>query len=473
MGKKMLIFVVALVFIFGIYYFNWQANRGTDRNLEIIDEENIVDLSLPSDENSDVVAPLDSSDSDDLLLLSDQVNDKDSKLKLSWEIITGDEGDNKGEDIAVDSLGNVYVVGVTSSLIISNETNENIINSSSHFFYNDSTSSLIGDRDLLLLKFDSRGNLLWSKRRGNNDYDFGLGVDTDSVGNVYVVGGTTVLGGSTFLWLMKYDSDGKLLWEKTENRSSYDLGYDVAVAEDGSVYVVGSTGKPGSEDLWLLKYDFDGKKLWDGSAGVDGNDYGMAVSIGPEGYIYVSGITNAHGSEDLWLLKFDSEGNLIWDIVEGGEGFDQGRDIAIAPNGDLYVVGPTSKLREYDDLWLLKYNSEGELIWERVFGEELSENGFGVTVAEDGSVYVVGHHVEYFGFYNGVDYSNQYLTSDMLLLKYDSDGNLLSNILSNKEFNDFGTGITIDSVGNVYVVGSTNPSLTDYADLWLMKFKDN
>ena len=194
------------------------------------------------------------------------------------------------------------------------------------------------------------------------------------------------------------------------------------------------------------------------------------------GNIYVAGATTGTvegdnaGAYDPIVTKYDSEGNLIWNIQLGSANFDWLADIATDGRNNFYVAGYTegdlgaTKDAEVSDVWVAKYDSNGEQIWIEQFGAELINRSFGMDVDDDSNVYLSGYTVEE---------TRRAQTDDSWVTKYDSDGN-------RQWFSEFGTDqfdeaydVAVDDRGNVYSTGWTVGDLggnnSGLYDVWLAK----
>ena len=149
---------------------------------------------------------------------------------------------------------------------------------------------------------------------GGKDNIYGTSVSSDPDGNVYAAGFKI---GTESLTLLKYNSNGDLLCSFGKNRNG--RAYDLAVSKNKEVYVVGSTDNPGNDDLLLRKYDSKCNLLWErvwkANTAVS---RGSGVSVSRFGDVYIIGSTGLGNSEDLLLLKYDSDGNLLWEKTQSG-----------------------------------------------------------------------------------------------------------------------------------------------------------
>jgi hypothetical protein len=185
----------------------------------------------------------------------------------------------------------------------------------------------------------------------------------DGSGNVYVTGSEWVSGQSDNIWVRKYDSVGNAVWTRTHNgtANSQDRGYAVGVDGSGNVYVTGSeTVTEQSSNIWIRKYDSDGNVVWtrtyNGAANLEDKGYGIAVD--GQGNVYVAGSEYVVGEEDnVWVRKYNSDGNVVWTRTYNGaaNGNDGGHGIAVDASGNVYVTGSEYVTGEEDNIWVRKY----------------------------------------------------------------------------------------------------------------------
>ncbi len=358
-----------------------------------------------------------------------------------WNTTIGGIGFDYGRGITTDSSGNIYVTGYTKSF------GE-------------------GRNDIWTIKYDSNGNQLWNKTLGGDLNDYGYGITTDSSGNIYVVGYTYSFQiFASDIWTIKYDSDGTKIWDRTIGGSNLDAGYGITTDSSGNIYVTGYTyieADAQGRNIWTIKYDSDGTKIWDkiiGSIGGWTGDTGYGITTDSSGNIYVTGDTYVDGQgRNIWTIKYDSDGTKIWDKTIGGSDVDAGRGITTDSLGNIYVTGYTKSFGAGDyDIWTIKYDSDGTKIWDKTIGGSDVDYGRGITTDSSGNIYVTGY-TQSFG--EG---------GDIWAIKYDSDGNQLWNKTIGGSSYDIGYGITADSSGNIYVVGDTRSFGEGGSAIWTIK----
>jgi len=350
-----------------------------------------------------------------------------------WVATIGASLNDQGYDVAAGPDGSVYVLGYTNSSIGGG-----------------------GSYDLILIKYDSSGEPLWRESLGGTGNEYAYGVAAGPDGSVYVTGFTSsVQAGNNDIWVAKYGANGELSWKKALTGSGNDRGEAITVASDGSVYVVGHNVVGSSNNnLFLAKYTPNGTLSWQKMLGKSGNEYGHGVTVSADNSVYVTGYhTVISGDDDLLIAKYNENGELSWVQTLGGTRYEAGYGIAAGSDGSLYIVGyATETSTSNTDLLIAAYTNNGELSWARTLGGSLGEEGHGIAVGSDGSVYVTGR-----------TYSSG--SPDVMVAKYTSSGNLSWQKALASSNNDFGEGIVVGSNGAIYLTGRTQATIQGGFDL--------
>jgi hypothetical protein len=247
-------------------------------------------------------------------------------------------------DLALDSSGNVYVVGHRD---ITSPPEEQLC-------------------DFVTIKYDSDGNRCWVERYngGGNGPDWADEVMVDACGNINVTG--VIWSGDaagTDYGTIKYYPDGDTVWSRV-----YDWTIDGAdhpasqfVDDVGNVYVTGIAGNYGTEcDYGTVKYSANGHldwaRLYDGPG--DAADGGYDVTVDKYGSVYVTGISWGSGTNfDFATVKYYSNGDTAWIARYDGPGssFDHGMEIAVDDSGNVHVAGLSERIGTYGDFATVKY----------------------------------------------------------------------------------------------------------------------
>ena len=231
-----------------------------------------------------------------------------------------------------------------------------------------------GNCDFWLVKTDSDGSKQWDRTFGGADEDGVQFVQQTSDGG-YILAGHTYSYGAGFedFWLMKTDSEGNKVWNKTFGGTGRDLAYSIQQTSDGGYILAGYTDSygAGSGDAWLVKTDSNGNKMWDETFGGTGLDEAHSVQQTSDGGYILAGYTKSYGAGSLaaWLLKADSDGNKQWDRTFGGTGGDGAYAVQQTSDGGYILAGATDSYGSGDDdFWLVKTDSNGNKVWDETFG---------------------------------------------------------------------------------------------------------
>jgi len=334
--------------------------------------------------------------------------------------------------VTVDSSNNIYVTGYTNGGLDNNTSSGG-----------GSTPS-----DIFLVKYNSSGVKQWTQQLGSSSNERGVAVAVDSSNNIYVTGytfggldGNTNSGGDTVgadIILVKYNSSGTKQWTRQLGTSSEDVGNGVTVDSSNNIYVSGTTfggldgnTSAGSSDIFLVKFYDNGTKQWTRQLGTSSVDTGNGVTLDSSNNIYVTGNTyggldgnTSAGSYDIILVKYNSSGTKQWtrQLGTSSSGGDFGKRVSVDNSSNIYVTGSTyggldgNTSAGSSDIYLVKYNSSGTKQWTRQLGDSTRDEGNGVTVDSIGNIYVTGYTQ------GGLDGNTNSGVGDIFLLKYNSDG---------------------------------------------------
>ena len=306
----------------------------------------------------------------------------------------------------------------------------------------------------------------WTFTWGGPLDEFALDVEFDQNGSIYLIGYTYSYGkGSTDLALVKLSPDGNKDWNITWGGSDHDRGSDLIFGSNGDIYVAGWTTIGGSDDFALIKIFPNGTTSWNVTWGGSGIDYGKAIGLSIDDFFYISGWTRSFGagSYDFALVKFSLNGTLIWNVTWGGSVQDGSNDLALGPDGAIYLVGYTNSFGAgMYDIALLKYYPNGTLAWNVTWGGVDYDAGYEIIIGNDGYIYVVGE-TKSFGAGD----------SDLVFLKFNTDGELLFNVTWGGPSYDSSNDLVMDSHGNIYVIGRTKSYGAGNTDFAILNFNSN
>ncbi|MEO0076590.1 MAG: SBBP repeat-containing protein [candidate division WOR-3 bacterium] len=238
-----------------------------------------------------------------------------------------------------------------------------------------------------------------------------------------------------------------------------DYAYVMTIDNLGNVYVAGHhtiTGQ--SSNALVKKYDTNGNLLWTYEYNTAGNyaERFSSIVVAPSGNVYLCGYTMGYNAGDYLIVKLNGQtGDSIWTRTydaPGSGGYDFCRRIAIDASENVYVTGYGARSGYgTSDIVTLKYNTDGALQWAAFYDA-------GVTGADQGySIFVNETGVYVTGYSNASSSGN----ADIVTIKYDpASGNEVwsSRYDGTASSNDYGRDIVVDNLGNVYITGSANNS---------------
>ncbi|MDD1719691.1 MAG: hypothetical protein LUQ25_06500, partial [Methanoregulaceae archaeon] len=247
-----------------------------------------------------------------------------------------------------------------------------------------------------------------------------------------------------------------ILWEKTFNIRGSDTIQDICLTPDGGFAAVGSTFTYSSKyvtssgEVFMIRTDPEGNERWNRTYNGTGFAQGSAIASTTDGGFVITGHSSVLQSRDprLFLLKTDGQGNVEWERTYGEGGTHVGNSVAETSDGGYIACGWTTAGPEMNfDLYLLKISSSGDVIWEKRFGGSRSEEGNAVIETSDGGYLIAGR----------TDSSGAG-SSDMYLARTDASGELLWEKTFGKGFYDVAEDVKeIPGEGYVIAGGISTP----------------
>lgn len=309
-------------------------------------------------------------------------------------------------------------------------------------------------------------------------------------------------GGSDY-WVLKVDSLGNKKWDKRLGGTGDDTAYDVAITTDGNVLVAGrsasgisgnkTTASKGGNDTWVVKMRPDGAILWDKTYGGTGNEQVLSIRTDSDGNFFLLNSSNSgiggdkteasRGGFDFWIIKADQNGNIIWEKTLGGNQDDVPREMIILPDGDLIVGGTSRSLAGMDkissprgggldDFWLLRLDSQGNKIWDKIYGGNGDDQLTGISLTPGGNLLLTGSTYSDAGY----DVTDQPIYIDYWLVQADLDGNKQWDKSIGGTNDDRARDILVEPNGNIWLFGNSNsiesPEKSESSiqtDFWLVK----
>lgn len=326
----------------------------------------------------------------------------DANLNIQWKDHLGGTGSDLARKVLQSSDGGYVVAGSTSS--------NDVDVSGNH-----------GDYDFWMVKLTSAGSVQWQKCYGGSDYDDFGAVRNTADGGYIMAGGSSSNdgdlsnnhGGSDF-WLVKTDANGAIQWQKNYGGPDYEKAADVRVCQDGGYIMAGFsesnsgdvTGNHGDYDVWVVKTDASGNLQWQKSLGGSSYDAANSLLALNDGSFIVCGYTDSndgdasgnHGDDDVWIVKLDASGNIVWTRCVGGTTSDVAADVeAVGDSSYLFSCysksdnGDVGDNYGYWDYWLLKTDLDGGIQWQKNFGGALNDVCYAAKPTPDEGYVLTGY----------------------------------------------------------------------------------
>jgi hypothetical protein len=323
-------------------------------------------------------------------------------------------------------------------------------------------------RNVWLIKTNESGILQWQNAFGGNDDEEGYSVRQTSDGGYIIAGYTKSSGaGGNDVYLIKANSAGIQEWTKTFGGPQNDEGYSVLQTPDGGYIVAGVTSSfgAGGRDVWLIKTDASGNQQWTRTLGGFGSDGAWSIVQTSDGGFAIAGWTFSHGPGFLgnaWLVKTDSAGFQQWHKAFGGTGVDRAHDVKQTNDGGFILTGYTSSSGAgLDDMLLIRTDSLGNEIWTKTFGGTGRDYGQSVQQTSfDGGFIVAGYTLS---FGAGGE--------DMWLVRTDMNGNMIWNKTLGGSSSDVAYSVQQTLDGGFIITGHTLSFGAGLHDVWLVKIE--
>ena len=337
---------------------------------------------------------------------------------LEWEKTIGTSG--------FDGISSIFQT-VDGGYLVTAESSSNISG--------DKTENSRGSSDFWILKLDASGSITWQHTYGGSESDYGAKALQLLEGG-YIVAGNSKSGisgdktdashGEYDIWVLKLDTNGSIVWQKTIGGSSFDIFESIALTNDGGYIINTTSDSPasgdksenqiGSDDYWVVKLNADGTIEWDKTLG--GTDVESGVDAIPtmDGGYLIGGYSMSPasgdksedpvGKFDYWLVKLDGNGGKVWDRTVGREYDDYLTDIVGLPNGGFLLTGSSQGIKSesrthnktaaidepskgYVDNWFVTLDASGVITGEKIIGGDSHEFPANVVLTSDGG-FVVG-----------------------------------------------------------------------------------
>jgi hypothetical protein len=317
-----------------------------------------------------------------------------------WTRVMGGTGYDAGVDAIATADGGFIMAGYTTS------------NS------NGDVGASNGMCDWWIIKLKSNGETAWTKLLGGLYNDFAERIVATADGGFMVVGETYLDNstGNSDVMVVKFNSVGNIEWQKTYGGLEMDVCRSLSVASNGAIFIAAFTESNNSGDVgatngfwdyWIIKLKANGDKEWTKVFGGSDYDSPGAITSTSDGGALIAGNTYSnqsgnvgatHGSSDVWIIKVNASGGMEWNKLLGGSANEDANAVAVTPDGGYLITGSSASkdgdvgvTQGQQDLWLLKLNTSGKILWSKTHGGPAIEYGSSLLLNADGSFYVSGY----------------------------------------------------------------------------------
>lgn len=328
-------------------------------------------------------------------------------------------------------------------------------------------SSGAGGKDAMVVKVNASGEKVWEKTFGKDMDDMVNSGALSPDGN-YILAGTTFnkQSGYYYWWIFSVDKTGNKQWENVYGGSEWDACKAIVVTADGYA-LAGVRKNKGDQDkeMSVIKISKKGVKQWEIPLGVRYYD-DEANSIAPtsdEGFIATGWSKKDAGpNKQIHLSKLDKRGNIEWQKTLAGEITDFAKSIAVTSDGRFIIAAVSrSKTKGEDDTRIIKTDAKGEVEWDYNYGGIYSEQPNSIIATPDNGCFISG-------FSKSVGSGKE----NMFLMRLDRKGNLIwERFFGNYDWDVAEAMILQDN--NFILAGWANSEYGDESDMFITKISDN
>ncbi|MCP4631565.1 MAG: T9SS type A sorting domain-containing protein [candidate division Zixibacteria bacterium] len=262
------------------------------------------------------------------------------------------------------------------------------------------------------------GDTLWTRTYGGSSRDHIRAIDQTTDGGCIFAGATQSFGAGEYdIYLIKTDSNGDTIWTKTFGGVDDDKAYSVHQTIDGGYIVGGTSWRPASLlDFIMIKTDSLGNEVGTKYyGGVETEDIGVVIPTSDGGYI-MTGQSHSYGGRDVYVVKTNGSGDTLWTKTYGGSLEDSGKDIKQTSDGGYIICGSTESYGAgNDDVYLIKTDANGNMLWSRTYGDYKYDDGFQVLETADNG-YIIAASTNSF---------SSPTPRDCYVIKTDNNGNVV------------------------------------------------
>ena len=252
------------------------------------------------------------------------------------------------------------------------------------------------DQDMWVVKLSETGGVLWEKLIAGSNRNVAGAAMRMGDGRIVIAGAIDVLGSGTLnMWVIILGSRGELFWQKAIGGGADDRARAVLETADNGIVLAGETGSfgAGETDMWIVKFDANGNVVWQKTIGGPGSDTAGSIMETAEGDLVVAGGTESFGAggRDAWLVKLAGGGDILWQKAIGGPDDDEAASVVETGDGGLAMAGSTASYGAGDeDMWVVRLDLLGSILWQKSMGASGQDGAVSAVHTGGGEIVSVG-----------------------------------------------------------------------------------
>jgi hypothetical protein len=344
----------------------------------------------------------------------------------------------------------------------------------------------------------------WAQTGTCTTTDTGSSITSDNSGNVYTTGyyfgsnltfSTTTLinAGNYDAYVVKHDNGGNFQWAISIGGAFDDVPNSIACDNFGNVFVTGYyTSSPlvigsytltnsGGTDVFVAKLDANGNVMWAKSFGdnmteepygitTDGSNVFVTGQFQSNTINFGTSTLTCNGAGDVFVTKYDNNGNELWAKGFGDSGLEIGYDVTVTNTNDIYVTGSfksanltfsTYTLTNVggSDYFVIRYDALGNEVWAKSAGGNFDDAGTSIKQGTSGEILTTGYFRSSNISFGATTFTNAGVTNaDIFVVKYDLSGNEIWSRAYGGNLDDIAYGVVVDPSGNVFIGGHIHSS---------------
>jgi len=297
------------------------------------------------------------------------------------------------------------------------------------------STTLLGEEfsDATIIKMDKYGQIEWSQVYGDDDWSESFSETIPTADGGYIAVGSEANSDDREppdLWIVKTDASGTKIWDKSFGDDENDSASDVIQTSDGGYIIAGSfqhdTSQRSDDDAYVIKIDSNGNTLWEKTyGGVDGGEGAASIKATRDGNFVFIGSTSSYSTGgasdfDFYLVKINADGDVLWEKTFGGSDWEKAGSMLVDDDGSFLMAGWTAS-PEFgavaSEIFLAKADAAGNELWYKLYGWEHKDSAAEIIKAENGGYLIVGSTERYY------DEPFETWRSDLYVIKTDASGN--------------------------------------------------